>query len=57
MNQKFEDTERRMVGAMPGRIVDALRKVKVRNPLMLLDEIDKTGKDQRGVQLCIIRSP
>ena len=36
------------VGAMPGRIVDALRKVKVRNPLMLLDEIDKTGKDQRG---------
>lgn len=36
------------VGAMPGRIVDALKKVKVRNPLMLLDEIDKTGKDQRG---------
>lgn len=36
------------VGAMPGRIVEALRRVKVRNPLMLLDEIDKTGKDQRG---------
>ena len=36
------------VGAMPGRIVEALKKVKVRNPLMLLDEIDKTGKDQRG---------
>ena len=33
---------------MPGRIVEALKKVKVRNPLMLLDEIDKTGKDQRG---------
>ena len=29
-------------------IVEALKKVKVRNPLMLLDEIDKTGKDQRG---------
>ena len=36
------------VGAMPGRIVETLKKVKVRNPLMLLDEIDKTGKDQRG---------
>lgn len=36
------------VGAMPGRIVDALKRVKTRNPLMLLDEIDKTGKDQRG---------
>ena len=36
------------VGAMPGRIVEALRKVKVRNPLMLLDEVDKVGKDQRG---------
>lgn len=36
------------VGAMPGRIVDALKRVKVRNPLMLLDEIDKVGKDQRG---------
>ena len=36
------------VGAMPGRIVEALKKVKVRNPLTLLDEIDKTGKDQRG---------
>src|SRR5699024_4962294 len=33
---------------MPGRIVEALRRVKVRNPLMLLDEIDKAGKDQRG---------
>lgn len=36
------------VGAMPGRIADALKRTKVRNPLMLLDEIDKTGKDQRG---------
>ena len=36
------------VGAMPGRIVEALRRVKVRNPLMLLDEVDKVGKDQRG---------
>lgn len=36
------------VGAMPGRIVAAIRQVKVRNPLMLLDEVDKVGKDQRG---------
>lgn len=36
------------VGAMPGRIVAAVRQAKVRNPLMLLDEVDKVGKDQRG---------
>ena len=36
------------VGAMPGRIVEALKKVKVRNKFMLLDVIDMTGKDQRG---------
>lgn len=36
------------VGAMPGRIVAAIRQAKVRNPLVLLDEVDKVGKDQRG---------
>lgn len=36
------------VGAMPGRIVTAVSKTKVNNPLLLLDEIDKVGKDQRG---------
>jgi len=36
------------VGAMPGRIVAAILQAKVRNPLMLLDEVDKVGKDQRG---------
>lgn len=34
---------------MPGRIVEALKKVKVRNPLMLLDEIDKTGKTREEI--------
>lgn len=36
------------IGAMPGRIVQSLRKVKSSNPVMILDEIDKVGKDQRG---------
>ena len=33
---------------MPGRIAEAIKKAGVANPLILLDEIDKTGKDQRG---------
>lgn len=36
------------VGAMPGRIATALKQVKVKNPLILLDEIDKMSKDFRG---------
>lgn len=36
------------VGAMPGRITAALTQVGVSNPLMLLDEIDKTSSDYRG---------
>lgn len=36
------------IGAMPGRIAEAIKKAEVCNPLILLDEIDKTGKDQRG---------
>jgi ATP-dependent Lon protease len=36
------------VGAMPGRIAEALKYVKTSNPLILLDEIDKVGSDHRG---------
>jgi ATP-dependent Lon protease len=39
---------RTYLGSMPGVIINALRKVKSCNPVLLLDEVDKMGRDHKG---------
>jgi ATP-dependent Lon protease len=39
---------RTYIGAMPGRIIQALKRVKTRNPVFMLDEVDKIGNSWRG---------
>jgi len=39
---------RTYIGAMPGRIIQALKRVETRDPVIMLDEVDKVGSDWRG---------
>src|SRR5205814_3641 len=45
---EYHGHRRTYVGALPGRIIHALQRCETRNPLLMLDEVDKMGADVRG---------
>src|SRR5207237_444718 len=47
---------RTYVGALPGRIIHALQRCETRNPLLMLDEVDKMGADERGDPTAALRA-
>ena len=48
MRQKLEGIEETYIGSLPGKIIQQMKKAGTKNPLFLLDEIDKVGTDYRG---------
>ena len=48
MRRRFGGIGRTYIGALPGQIIQHLKRVEVNDPVFMLDEIDKLGRDFRG---------